>query len=127
MKILLDTHVFLWVVAHQNLSPGATSAFLDRQNELYLSAVSYWEICIKRSIGKLTLAPNWIDLFDDVMAMNGIHWLAVDKLACQRLLLLPYLHGDLFDRMLIAQAVTENMTLMSADEQLHQYPIAFLW
>lgn len=127
MKILLDTHVFLWVVAHEHLSSIATNAFLDIQNQLYLSAVSYWEICIKRSIGKLTLDPNWIDQFDDVMAVNGIHWLAVDKSACQRLLSLPHLHGDPFDRMLIAQALTENMTLMSADEKLYQYPIAILW
>lgn len=127
MKILLDTHVLLWVVTQQTLSSAATTAFLDTQNQLYLSAASYWEICIKVSLGKLTLAPNWTALVDEVMAVNGIQWLAVEKTHCQRLLLLPHLHGDPFDRLLVAQVLTENMIFMSADEKIRQYPIATLW
>lgn len=127
MKILLDTHVLFWVVTQQTLSSAATTAFLDTQNQLYLSAASYWEICIKVSLGKLTLAPNWTALVDEVMAVNGIQWLAVEKIHCQRLLLLPHLHGDPFDRLLLAQVLTENMIFMSADEKIRQYPIATLW
>ena len=127
MKILLDTHVLLWVMTQQNLSTAATTAFLDTQNRLYLSVVSYWEICIKASIGKLTLVPNWIDLVDEVIAVNSIQWVGVDKIHCQRLLTLPLLHGDPFDRLLIAQVLTEHMTLMSADEKISRYPIATLW
>ena len=127
MKILLDTHVLLWVVTQQNLSTAATAAFLDIQNQLYLSAVSYWELCIKVSLGKLTLAPNWTALVDEVIAVNGIQWLGIEKPHCQRLLLLPHLHGDPFDRLLIAQALTESMLLMSADAKIRLYPIATLW
>lgn len=127
MRILLDTHVLLWVMTQQNLSTAATTAFLDTQNQLYLSVVSYWEICIKVSLGKLTLAPNWIDLVDEVMAVNGIQWLAIDKAHCQRLLVLPHLHGDPFDRLLIAQVLTEGMVIMSADAKIRQYPIAAVW
>lgn len=127
MKILLDTHVLLWVMTQQNLSVAATTAFLDTQNQLYLSVVSYWEICIKVSLGKLTLVPNWIDLVDDVMAVNGIQWLGIDKLHCQQLLTLPPLHGDPIDRLLIAQVLTEQMTFMTTDEKIRQYPIPTLW
>ncbi|MBX3014119.1 MAG: type II toxin-antitoxin system VapC family toxin [Caldilineaceae bacterium] len=127
MKLLLDTHVLLWVLTQQKLSPTATTAFLDLQNQLYLSAVSYWEICIKISLGKLTLVPNWGALVDDISAMNGIQWLGIDKAHCQRLLTLPQLHSDPFDRLLIAQALTENMTLVSADAKVRQYPLATLW
>lgn len=127
MKILLDTHVFLWVMTRQNLSIAATSAFLDTQNQLYCSVASYWEICIKVSLGKLALAPNWIDLVDEVIAANGIQWLAIDKAHCQRLLVLPHLHGDPFDHLLIAQVLTEGMVIMSADAKIHQYPIATVW
>ncbi len=127
MKILLDTQVLLWVMTRQTLSTTATTAFLDIQNQLYLSVVSYWEICIKVSLGKLTLVPNWIDLVDEVIAVNGIQWVGIDKAHCQRLLLLPQLHGDPFDRMLIAQASVEAMIFMSADEKNRQYPIATLW
>ena len=127
MKILLDTHVLLWVVTRQNLSTAATTAFLDIQNQLYLSVVSYWEIYIKVSIGKLTLVPNWIDLVDEVIAVNGIQWLGIDKIHCQQLLTLPPLHGDPFDRMLIAQVLTEQMIFMSADEKVRQYPVSTLW
>ncbi len=127
MKFLLDTHVLLWVMTQQTLSPQATTAFLDSQNQLYLSVVSYWEICLKVSIGKLTLVPNWTELVDEVIAVNGIRWLGIDKVHCQRLFVVPQLHSDPFDRLLIAQALTENMTFISADEKIRQYPIATLW
>ncbi len=127
MKILLDTQVLLWVVTQQKLSIPATTAFLDTQNQLYLSVVSYWEICIKVSLGKLTLVPNWTELVDEVIVVNGIQWLGIDKGHCQRLLVLPHLHSDPFDRLLIAQVLTENMSFMSADEKIRRYPIATLW
>ena len=79
MNILLDTHVFLWVVSHKKLSKQATETFLNLNNQLYLSAASYWEICIKYSIGKLTLAANWNALFDNVIAANHIHWLPIER------------------------------------------------
>lgn len=127
MKILLDTHVLLWVMTQQNLSTAATTAFLNTQNQLYFSVASYWEICIKVSLGKLTLVPNWAELVDEVMAVNGIGWLGIEKTHCQRLLVLPHLHGDPFDRLLIAQMLTEGMVIMSADAKIRQYPIATVW
>ncbi|MEZ4868636.1 MAG: type II toxin-antitoxin system VapC family toxin [Caldilineaceae bacterium] len=127
MKLLLDTHILLWIMTQQKLSTQATTAFLDNQNQLYLSVVSYWEICIKVSIGKLVLVTNWMELVDEVLATNSIQWLGIEKIHCQRLLTLPLLHGDPFDRLLIAQVLTENMLLMSADEKMRQYSIKILW
>ncbi len=127
MKLLLDTHTFLWAVDRQGLSPAATQAFLDTDNELFLSAVSYWEICIKLSLGKLTLSPDWRQLFDQEMAANQIQWLPIEKEHCWQLTQLPFLHGDPFDRLLVAQAQIEGMTLLTTDAQIGNYAVTTLW
>ena len=127
MKLLLDTHVFLWMMAGENLSATARQALLEPQNDLYLSAASYWEICIKLSLGKLQLSPQWAEVFDDEMKVNRILWLPVERLHCRRLLDLPHIHADPFDRLLIAQAQVENLTLMTADSSLRNYNVATIW
>lgn len=127
MKILLDTHTFLWSIVQQNLSERATNLFLDPDNELYLSAVSYWEICIKQSLGKLTLVENWTAVFDEAMTANRIKWLAVEKSHCQKIIELPSLHSDPFDRLLIAQALCEEMTLLTADRHIQRYAVPTMW
>lgn len=127
MKILLDTHVFIWSATVDKLSQAATEAFLDTKNELYLSVASYWEMAIKISLGKLTLDENWIQRVDDMMSKNQLRWLAIDKAHCQVITTLPHLHGDPFDRLLIAQALVEEMTLMTADAKIRQYTVPILW
>ncbi len=127
MKILLDTHAFLWAANGAGLSAVARDAFLSPQNDLYLSAASYWEICIKVSLGKLTLQPDWRQQFDDEIAINRIHWLPITREHGQRIIELPFLHGDPFDRMLIAQALCENMTLMTLDANIRLYPVPTIW
>ena len=102
MKLLLDTHVFLWMMAGENLSATARQVLLDPQNDLYLSAASYWEICIKLSLGKLQLSPQSAEVFNDEMKVNRILWLPVERSHCRSLLDLPQIHGDPFDRLLIA-------------------------
>ena len=127
MRLLLDTHVFLWVVTRQTLSERATSLFSDPANELYLSAASYWEICIKRSIGKLALDKDWVNLFNSVLVANEISWLPITQVHCQRIITLPMIHGDPFDRLLIAQALCEEMTLLTADANILRYEVPALW
>lgn len=127
MRLLLDTHVFLWMMAGENLSPTARQVILDPENDLYLSAASYWEICIKLSLGKLQLAAEWAQVFEQEMKVNRIVWLPVERTHCRGLLALPHLHGDPFDRLLIAQARVENMTVVTADLSFHQYDIAAIW
>ncbi len=111
----------------RDLSQSARTVYLDPETELYLSAASYWEICIKASIGKLGLKEGWIKRFDEEMVSNTIRWLAIDKTHCQRVVDLPFLHQDPFDRLLIAQALCEGMTLLTADGQIQQYAVSTLW
>jgi PIN domain nuclease of toxin-antitoxin system len=127
MKLLLDTHAFLWAISGAGLSVAAQQAFIEPENSLYLSAASYWEICIKSSLGKLVLSADWRQKLDDEMAANQILWLPVEKEHCQRVVSLPFLHGDPFDRMLIAQALCESMTLVTADGNIKHYPVPILW
>lgn len=127
MKLLLDTHAFLWSLSGEHFSKQAQDAFLNPQNSLALSAASYWEICIKVSLGKLKLQSNWEQIFDREMAANQIQWLPVEKEHCCRVVELPFIHRDLFDRLLIAQAICEEMTLLTADKNIHAYHVPTLW
>ena len=127
MKVLLDTHAFLWSISGGPMSDQARSAFLNTENELYLSAASYWEICIKVSIGKLSLESTWQKTIEQEMQINHIQWLPVEKGHCDALLNLPFHHGDPFDRLLIAQAFCENMTLLTADGNIKLYDVAIVW
>ena len=127
MKLLLDTHVFLWSITSRRLSAAADVVFLDPDNTLYLSAASYWEICIKLSIGKLTLPEDWQAIADIAMTINAIHWLPVEKAHCLELLKLPHHHRDPFDRLLIAQARAEGLTLLTADPNFRGYDVVVVW
>lgn len=127
MKLLLDTHAFLRLIGNQKLSQRASDAFLDPGNQLFLSAASYWEICIKRSIGKLVLAEDWQQSVEREMQINDIRWLAIERSHCQAIIELPWIHRDPFDRLLIAQAREEGMALLTADEYVSQYGVATIW
>ena len=127
MKLLLDTHVFLWSINGGALSQPARAAFVDLENQLFLSAASYWEICIKMGIGKLILADNWHQQFEAEMAANGIRWLPIEQTHCRQILELPAVHQDPFERLLVAQASCEEMTIVTGDRYIPKYPVPILW
>jgi PIN domain nuclease of toxin-antitoxin system len=127
MKLLLDTHTFLWMITSGPVSEQALVAFLDSENEIFLSAASYWEIAIKVSIGKLLLEKNWQKTFEEEIQINGIKWLPIEKPHCYELLNLPFHHSDPFDRLLIAQAISEKMTLLTADNNIKLYDVPIVW
>lgn len=127
MRLLLDTQVFLWLMWGRNLSQAAVSSLLDNNNKLYLSVASYWEICIKVSVGKLALEPEWPQTFAAEMSANDIIWLPIEAAHCRKIIELPFIHSDPFDRILIAQALCEDMTLLTADSNIRQYPLSTLW
>jgi len=128
MNLLLDTHVFLWAVGDDpRLSKDASLAFLDPNNKLYFSIVSYWEICIKHALGKLELTANWPRAFDNEMATNGIRWLSLEKEHCLGIIDLPPFHRDPFDRLLVAQAIHEDLMLVTRDANFTNYKIDTLW
>ena len=128
MKVLLDTHAFLWLITEDHrLSETARQTFLNRENSLFFSAASLWEICIKISLEKISLKSGWFQTIQDEMKINAIQWLPIEMRHCAELMTLPFHHRDPFDRMLIAQAITEDMQLLSRDNRLSAYAIKRIW
>lgn len=128
MKLLLDTHTFLWLVeGSPSLSATARTALADPANLLYLSAASVWELAIKTANKKLALADplaifvhRWTAAYQlPLLPIYAAHVLAVAAL--------PDHHRDPFDRILIAQALVETMTLVSADAKFTPYAVPILW
>ena len=128
MKALLDTHAFLWLIAgDERVSKTAQEIFLDKGNRLFFSAASLWEICIKMSLGKLSLKSGWLKIMQEEMDANAIQWLPIEMLHCLEVTELPSHHRDPFDRMLIAQAMVEDMVLLSRDIRLSDYEVTRMW
>jgi PIN domain nuclease of toxin-antitoxin system len=128
MKVLLDTHAFLWSISGDDrLSKTAEETFLNPDNHLLFSAASFWEICIKMSLGKLSLKRGWLKTIQKEMEINAIQWLPVEMQHCAELINLPFHHRDPFDRMLIAQAMIEDLQILSRDRRLSAYDIARIW
>ena len=128
MKTLLDTHALLWLLTdNRRLSETARNIFLDQENSLFFSITGLWEICVKISLGKLSLKSGWLETIQDEMKANAIHWLPVEIEHCAKLTKLPFFHRDPFDRMLIAQAIVEEMLVLSRDTRLSDYEITRVW
>jgi PIN domain nuclease of toxin-antitoxin system len=128
VRLLLDTCAFLWIVgADEALSQRAREAFIDPENEVFLSAVSAWEIAIKNRLGKLPLPTPPEEFVPAQRAAHGIVALPLDEEAALQVAKLPDLHRDPFDRMLIAQAIVGGLVLATPDEPIRQYPVRTLW
>lgn len=128
MKLLLDTHVFIWAMADpQRLSSKASRAIRSTENDLVVSCVSLLEIAIKVQSGKLDI-PMSRDFITDRLKDIGIHRvLDITPSHAYAMLSIPRVHGDPFDRLLAAQCVAENLRLISADRVFARYPIEVLW
>jgi PIN domain nuclease of toxin-antitoxin system len=128
MNLLFDTQAFLWwATAPDKLSGAALTACQDRANTLILSAVSVWEIQIKLQLGKLTITSSLERLVENQVQVNRVQALPVLLPHVYGLATLPSHHKDPFDRLLIAQAVVENLTLVSADRGFALYPVTLVW
>ena len=128
MRLLLDTEIWLWsLTTPERMSDGARDALEDAANELCLSAVSAWEISIKAALGKLALPDAPARYIPSRMAQMGVQGLAVEHPHAWRVYDLPVHHKDPFDRLLIAQALVEDMTVVSADPQFRNYTVKLLW
>ena len=128
MKILLDTQIFLWALAQpKRLGDKAQSLLRSKDNRLYFSAASSWEICIKAALGKLPLPESPTLYIPSRMAALKILPLDIKHHHTFGVYSLPLHHRDPFDRILIAQAQAENLHLMSTDEQFKRYEIDLLW
>jgi PIN domain nuclease of toxin-antitoxin system len=128
MRLLLDTHAFLWFASGSNqLSATAHVAISEPLNEVYLSPASYWEMCLKIAKGKLVLQAGWTEWLPDMMAKQGVRWLPITPAHCEATLNLGPHHGDPFDRMLVAQASVDRLTIVTIDPLFHAYSVPILW
>lgn len=128
MRLLLDTHAFLWwVEGSTELSRRATRAIGDAENECFLSVASCWEIAIKASLGKLKLDAPLEEFVPEQMAANRFGLLPIDFRHVARVATLPFHHRDPFDRLLIAQAGSEEMAVVSADRTFRRYGVRRVW
>ena len=122
MKLLVDTHLLLWLaIGSDRLSAQARAVVEDAGNSPFFSAASIWEVAIKRGLDRPDFRADPGVLRAGLLE-NGYRELAVDGRHCLPLLSLPPLHADPFDRILIAQALTEGMTLVTADRKVAAYP-----
>jgi PIN domain nuclease of toxin-antitoxin system len=130
VKLLLDTHTLLWYVAGDpHLSKAAVALIMDPANDVFMSPASYWEIAIKVSIGKLTLHRPYEDFIDLCANGYGFVILPIEPRHTARVAALPFPpnHRDPFDRLIVAQALVEGMSVVSADRKIDTYGITRLW
>jgi PIN domain nuclease of toxin-antitoxin system len=127
MKLLLDAHVLIWFTeGNDRLSVKARIEIEKPINIKFLSVASLWEIVIKASKEKLELKQSFAEI-NDFLLINNIQIIGVEIRHLNILLNLPHHHGDPFDRLIISQAITENLTVISADQHFKNYPIPTIW
>lgn len=128
MKLLLDTHAFLWFVRNEPLlSAPARNAIAAPQNEVFLSPASYWELAIKVQRGKYRLNMSFQEFIEKGISLYDLTVLPIEPIHAAEVSGLARHHGDPFDRLIIAQAIVEQLTIVSADEEFDAYPITRLW
>lgn len=128
MRILLDTHTFLWWnMEAPQLSPLAKEIIANGENEIFLSAASVWEISIKAAKGKLVLPEPPAQYITNRMGLYRFQPLLIQVNHAARIYDLPHIHDDPFDRMLIAQSQIESMPLLSADPEIRKYEVEVIW
>ncbi|HKR01577.1 MAG TPA: type II toxin-antitoxin system VapC family toxin [Pyrinomonadaceae bacterium] len=127
MKLLLDTHIFIWWAnAPEKLSPVELSALEDETNGLVLSVASVWEMQVKTQLGKLKLGQPLKELIEGQQEINDLQVLPIELSHVLALDSLPLHHKDPFDRLLIAQSIVEDATLVTADEKFSAYSAKLL-
>ena len=128
MRLLLDTHAFLWfILGSRKLTARTRSLIEDPHNEKFISLASIWEMAIKSSLGKLDLARPFSDLIPAQIRSNGFKVLAIDMAHLIQVASLPFQHRDPFDRLLIEQSQVEGIPILSADAEFDLYTVVRLW
>jgi PIN domain nuclease of toxin-antitoxin system len=128
VRLLLDTHAFVWWITDDDrLSERAGEVIADGANDVYLSAASAWEIAIKAGLGRIRLPDDAWTFTPHQLERNAFQALPVHVAHAVAVITLPDVHRDPFDRMLVAQAMTEGLTIVSADPDLARYPVPVVW
>ena len=128
MDFLLDTSTFIWSVwEDKKLSVKARECYVDEKNRVFLSLVSVWEMTIKYQLGKLSFKDNPRNWIEDFCKGRKIEFLPVNINDIFALNTLPLIHKDPFDRMLVAQAIANDMTMLTNDGLITQYNVKIIW
>jgi len=128
MRLLLDTHTFIWAATlDERLSSKARELLLDSDNELFLSTASIWEMSIKSSIGKLILQQPIEQIINEQIQINGLKILNIESAHALAVASLPWHHRDPFDRLLISQSKLERLTILGRDSVMGAYDIEWIW
>ena len=128
MRFLLDTHTFLWWVTRDTRLPERVQTIIaDSGNDIFFSAASAWEIAIKVQLGQMTLGGDPAELIPERVAANGFLVLPIEVRHALHVATLPLLHRDPFDRLLIAQAQMEDLSILTADPAIARYDVAVAW
>ena len=128
MKLLLDTHVFLWLRNEPEKIPQPImNLYEDIRSDVFLSMASIWEMQIKNQLGKLALDLPLNELIEQQCLKNGLQILAIETTHIYSLKNLPPHHNDPFDRLILVQAQTENLTLISAYGVFKNYDVDCIW
>ncbi|HOC58886.1 MAG TPA: type II toxin-antitoxin system VapC family toxin [Smithellaceae bacterium] len=127
-RFLLDTHTFLWWINDAvQLSAKARSTIAEADNEIFLSIASCWEMAIKASLGKLRLTKPVEKFVTEQLTVNSFGLLNIQLHHAAKVEILPFHHRDPFDRLLIAQAITEKLTMISSDSVFADYGVPVIW
>lgn len=127
MKLLLDTHAFLWfLLDDERLSIPARTA-IERTENLYLSPASHWEIAIKIALGKYALPESFALFMKRELAENDMTILPIEIIHTEQLIVLPFHHRDPFDRLIISQALAETLPIVSIDSKFDAYGVKRIW
>ena len=128
MRLLLDTHTVLWLVnEHEKLSLKAKSLIVDDEHDLFVSIASFWEVAIKSSLGKLTDFVGGVGAFTTQIDKMPIELLHITPHHVGIVESLPFIHRDPFDRILIATAKAENLTILTSDANITRYDVSCVW
>jgi PIN domain nuclease of toxin-antitoxin system len=127
MRLLIDTQSFIWFFEASESLPAHVRAMMeDRENRLVVSMASFWEITIKVSLQKLKLSTS-IEILINKALTNGFELLPIEPAHLITLSTLYFHHKDPFDRMIIAQAISENLGVISSDGTFRLYPVKWIW
>jgi PIN domain nuclease of toxin-antitoxin system len=128
MKLLMDSHAFIWMHDYPNkLSTEVTDQIIDPLNLIFLSVAAVWELQIKIKLGKFGFSDSLENVITQQRQVNDLQILPVELSHALYLEKLPLHHKDPFDRLLIAQTIVEDMTLVSSDKQFSKYDVDLLW
>ena len=128
MRLLVDTHALLWAIdSPEKLGRKAREVLKAPGQRIFVSTVSLWEIAIKVSLDRLDLDPDWREIIESGLAHMHGRWLTIKPTHCGIVATLPWWHRDPFDRMLVAQAISEDLALVTRDRLMGDYGVRVIW